>query len=788
VIRNRGSDRPSRPRQRRRAALVAATGVVAFVLASGAVASAAWIAAGSGRAYSAAQTVNAGSQPTASAAGSSVTVSWTASTISGGAAVGGYTIKRYTSGGVLQTTGANCSGTIAGLTCTELNVPNGTWQYSVTPVRDNWVGTESPKRSVTVATPTVTSVSPSSRGQGATSQSITITGTNFVSGAVASFSGTGITVNSTTFNSSTSLTANVGIATGAATGVRNVTVTNPDTGTGTCTSCFTVNAGPMLTSTSPSSLDQGATSQTVSVVGTGFVSGATVSFSGTGITVNSTAFTDSSHLSLNVTLTAGATLGARDVTVTNPDAGKGTGTGAFTVVKITATSTSPSALARGATQNVSVIGTNFVSGATVLFSGTGITLNSTTFVDASHLTANVTIGGAATSGARNVTVTNPDAIAATCTGCFTVDTAVPTVTSATPSSRGQGATNQSITIAGTNFVSGAAVSFSGAGITVNSTTFNSVTSLTANVSVAAGAATGARNVTVTNPDFGSGTRNSAFTVNAGPTVTSTSPSSLDQGATSQTVSVVGTGFVSGATVSFSGTGITINSTTFTNSTHLTLSVTVAGGAALGARDVTVTNPDAGTGTGSGVFTVAKITVTSISPTALGQGATNQNVSIVGTNFVNGATFSGSGPSVGGITLNSTTFVDSSHITVNVSIAANAPTGVNSLTLTNPDGIGATCTNCFTIDVGPTVTSTSPSSLARGATGQTVTVVGTNFVSGATAAFSGTGITINSTTFTNSTHLTLNVTIAAGAATGARNVAVTNPDAGTGTGTGVFTVT
>ncbi len=46
-----------------------------------------------------------------------------------------------------------------------------------------------------------------------------------LSGAVASFSGTGVTVNSTTFVSSTQLTANISL-TGAATGLRNVTVTN----------------------------------------------------------------------------------------------------------------------------------------------------------------------------------------------------------------------------------------------------------------------------------------------------------------------------------------------------------------------------------------------------------------------------------------------------------------------------------------------------------------------------------------------------------------------------------
>ena len=58
------------------------------------------------------------------------------------------------------------------------------------------------------------------------------------------FSGSGITVHSTTFGSATSLTANVTIDAGAATGARDITVTNPDTGTGTGTGVFSVSDTP----------------------------------------------------------------------------------------------------------------------------------------------------------------------------------------------------------------------------------------------------------------------------------------------------------------------------------------------------------------------------------------------------------------------------------------------------------------------------------------------------------------------------------------------------------------
>jgi len=88
----------------------------------------------------------------------------------------------------------------------------------------------------------------------------------------------------------------------------------------------------------------------------------------------------------------------------------------------------------------------------------------------------------------------------------------PTITSLTPSSYRHGLSNRTVTITGTSFVSGASVCFSGTGITVNSVTRNSATQLTVVISLSGGAATGTRNVTVTNPDAGWYTRSSGFTV------------------------------------------------------------------------------------------------------------------------------------------------------------------------------------------------------------------------------------------------------------------------------------
>ena len=93
--------------------------------------------------------------------------------------------------------------------------------------------------------PTVTSVSPSSITRGDSHQSVTVNGSNFASGAVVALSGTGVTVHSTSFVSSTELTVDVSVAGSAPLGGRDVTVTNNAGGSATLPGALTVLAAPL---------------------------------------------------------------------------------------------------------------------------------------------------------------------------------------------------------------------------------------------------------------------------------------------------------------------------------------------------------------------------------------------------------------------------------------------------------------------------------------------------------------------------------------------------------------
>ena len=156
--------------------LAAACGLPAPALGS-------WSHNGSGHAYSKAMSLPAGNTPTANVSNRDVAVSWTAST--GGAPVSGYIVKRYNTSGTQQTIGAVCSGTIASTSCTESSVPSGTWNYSITPVNQNWRGTESAQStSVTVSAASLT-VSPTNITSLPTALSGSIA--NFIPGQTVTF-------------------------------------------------------------------------------------------------------------------------------------------------------------------------------------------------------------------------------------------------------------------------------------------------------------------------------------------------------------------------------------------------------------------------------------------------------------------------------------------------------------------------------------------------------------------------------------------------------------------------
>jgi hypothetical protein len=189
----------------------------------------------------------------------------------------------------------------------------------------------------------------------------------------------------------------------------------------------------------------------------------------------------------------------------------------------------------------------------------------------------------------------------------------PTLTSATtaglPATGAQGQTNLNIVLTGTNFLSNPVCSL-GAGVDVNSCTFNSATQLTANVDILANAAVGPRNILVTDTDTQTAPLANGFSVVAGnalpaPTLTAATPNAVFEGTTNVAITLTGTNFQPAPTCNFdSDFGGTVNTCTFVSPTQINVNLVVAAGATLGGHNVIVTNADGQSATLINGFTIA----------------------------------------------------------------------------------------------------------------------------------------------------------------------------------------
>ncbi|MBI3620737.1 MAG: hypothetical protein HY208_00915 [Nitrospirae bacterium] len=383
-------------------------------------------------------------------------------------------------------------------------------------------------------------------------------------------------------------------------------------------------------------------------------------------------------------------------------------------------------------------------------------------------------------------MTNTDNCAGTVTaaGAFVITAPQPTVSNTATSPLTYGVSlNQSVSVFGSNFMSGATVTLGTlTGVTVPGTiatattpyVFVSSTTIRVwwpNTSMPPGSYT----AMVTNPAAAgglTGTLTNAFVVAPPqPTISSVSPASLTYGVSpSQSVSVFGSNFMVGDTVQVDGIScVTVSGTIATATVPC---VVVTGSTTTirfwwnstslspGAQDVTVISPIAAGGLSAtlpGALTILPATpaVSSISPTTVTYGITlGSSVTIFGSGFINGAaiTVGGlTGTTVPGSVASATVpfvFVSSTQVKFwwpNTSLAP----GDYAVTVTNPvasGGLSSTlpaASGFHVVAPQPTVISTTPASVIYGVTAnQSVTISGDNFILGAVINVSGlTGTTV-----------------------------------------------
>jgi photosystem II stability/assembly factor-like uncharacterized protein len=252
--------------------------------------------------------------------------------------------------------------------------------------------------------PTVTALTPASATAGGAAFVLTVTGTKFVSTSKVLWNGAALT---TTYESSTKLTATVPAAEIAKAGSAAIVVTNPAPGGGASAAhAFPVDDPiPTLTALTPASATADGAAFVLTVTGTKFVSTSKVLWNGAALT---TTYESSKKLTATVPAAEFAKAGSAAVVVTNPAPGGGASAArAFPVDNpipaITALSPA-SAKSGGAAFTLTLSGTRFVSSSKIRWNGTALT---TTFVSATKLTAVVPAADVDKVATASVTVSNP---------------------------------------------------------------------------------------------------------------------------------------------------------------------------------------------------------------------------------------------------------------------------------------------------------------------------------------------------------------------------------------------
>jgi len=175
---------------------------------------------------------------------------------------------------------------------------------------------------------------------------------------------------------------------------------------------------------------------------------------------------------------------------------------------------------------------------------------------------------------------------------------LPVVMALSPAIATPGGAGFTLTISGTGFVSASTVQWNGLNRTA---TVVSSSQITVAVSASDIATAGTALVNVTSPLPGGGASNGlALTIGSSlpaPKLTAVSPASVTAGGAAYTLTVTGTGFVSGSTLNWNGSA---RVTTPLSSTKLSALITAADIATATTTTVTVTNPAPGGGTSNGL--------------------------------------------------------------------------------------------------------------------------------------------------------------------------------------------
>jgi len=384
--------------------------------------------------------------------------------------------------------------------------------------------------------PAVSSLSPVTAVAGGAAFSLTVNGGNFVSGATVQWDGA---TRTTSFVSSTQLTASITAADISSAGSKAITVVNPSPGGGASNAvAFTITSPrPTLSSLSPATATAGGAAFTLTVNGSDFLAGAAIAWNGS---TRPTTVVSATQLTSSITVADIATAGTAQVDVVQGSL-RSTNQLNFTVNATlpTLTSISPSTIGAGSAEfDLTVNGTGFTNSAQVAWNGTPLT---TTFVSAAQLKAAVPAANVASTGSAKIDVVQ-GGVHTSSQQTFTVTAVQPVISSISPISVLVNAAAFTMTVNGTGFTSNSVVQWGGSALVTH---VQSSTVLTADIPAADLTTAGTFQITVSNPAADGGTSHPVnFTV--------------AQPVTGKIVQLVSTSYLSGGIANNTSQGQTVS--------------------------------------------------------------------------------------------------------------------------------------------------------------------------------------------------------------------------------------
>lgn len=249
--------------------------------------------------------------------------------------------------------------------------------------------------------PSLLSLLPPSARAGGPGLTLTVTGSDFVDGAVVKWGGTN---RATTFISSSAVSAEISANDLAVPMTVQITVSNPGTENSNALEFLVDNPLPTLTSLAPAGADAGNPGFTLSAIGSHFVSGAVVVWDGND---RPTTYVNDTRVQAIIGTADLSAVRTVQVSVRNPDGGVSNALG-FVVSEPPApllTSVSPTKITGGgAGFDLTLFGTNFVTNSVAKWNGINKT---TTYVSSTELRAAIPAGDISVGREVQVTVTNP---------------------------------------------------------------------------------------------------------------------------------------------------------------------------------------------------------------------------------------------------------------------------------------------------------------------------------------------------------------------------------------------